>query len=130
MDIFEVFNNRHSYRAFSDQPVEEGKMQRILEAVNRAPSAGNRQAYQVYLVRSEHVKQQLTAAALEQGCIAQAPLALVFCTDAGRNSDRYGERGRDLYALQDASIACTFAMLAATALGLGVSGWALSMKKE
>ena len=31
---------------------------------------------------------------------------------------KYGMRGTDLYSVQDASIACAFAMLAATALGL------------
>jgi nitroreductase len=32
---------------------------------------------------------------------------------------KYQERGARLYAIQDATIACAFAMLAATALGLG-----------
>jgi len=44
-------------------------------------------------------------------------VALVFCTHAAR-AGRYGKRGELLYAIQDATIACTFAMLAATALGL------------
>jgi nitroreductase len=48
----------------------------------------------------------------------QAPIVLVFCTHAGRSAIRYGDRGVDLYCVQDTTIACTFAMLAATALGL------------
>ena len=43
---------------------------------------------------------------------------LVFCADPTRSEPRYGQRGVRLYAIQDATIACTFAMLAATALGL------------
>jgi nitroreductase len=42
----------------------------------------------------------------------------VFCTNAARSADRYGKRAEHLYAVQDATIACTFAMLAATAQGL------------
>jgi nitroreductase len=33
--------------------------------------------------------------------------------------ERYGKRAEKLYSVQDATIACTFAMLAATAMGLG-----------
>jgi site-specific recombinase XerC len=36
-----------------------------------------------------------------------------------RSAAKYRERGARLYAIQDATIACAFAMLAATALGLG-----------
>lgn len=43
---------------------------------------------------------------------------LVFCKHPELNAEQYGDRGRELYAVQDATIACTFAMLAATALGL------------
>ena len=50
--------------------------------------------------------------------LAQAPVVLVFCAHGARSAGRYSERGANLYAVQDASIACTYAMLAATALGL------------
>jgi nitroreductase len=45
-------------------------------------------------------------------------VALVFCAHPALSQVRYAERGETLYALQDATIACTFAMLAATAVGL------------
>ncbi|MEM5811448.1 MAG: nitroreductase family protein [Candidatus Aenigmatarchaeota archaeon] len=58
-------------------------------------------------------------AAYSQDFIKEAPVVLVFCANSFRSEIRYGERGRDLYCIQDATIACTFAMLAATSLGLG-----------
>ena len=43
--------------------------------------------------------------------------------------ERYQERGTELYCLQDATIACTFAMLAAKAQGLD-SVWVGAFKDE
>jgi nitroreductase len=99
--------------------VEQDKLQEILKTANAAPSAGNLQAYEVYLVKEAPHLTALAQAAGNQGWVAAAPLALVFCAHPARSTPRYGERGKRLYALQDATIACTFAMLAATALGLG-----------
>lgn len=119
MDFFDVVRRRRSIRNFQDRPVPEEMVQKILETLQAAPSAGNRQAYEVVLVRDPARKQALAKAAWEQTFIAQAPVVLVFCTNPGRNVDRYRERGARLYSVQDASIAVTFAHLAATALGLG-----------
>jgi len=118
MDFFDVVKERHSMRAYGPQPVKPEDLQLILEAVNRAPSAGNMQAYEVYLVRDAERKAALVGAAGDQEFLAQAPLVLVFCAHPARSVGRYGERGADLYCLQDATVACTFAMLGATALGL------------
>jgi nitroreductase len=50
--------------------------------------------------------------------VAQAPVVLVFCANQARSPAKYRERGARLWAILDATIACAFAMLAATALGL------------
>ena len=119
MDIFDVFSRRHSIRGFTDQPITDDVLMQIFEAVNRAPSAGNLQAFDIYLAtRTEHRK-ALMRAAYDQEFVAQAPVVLVFCATPERSAVRYRERGETLYCIQDATIACTFAMLAATALGLG-----------
>ena len=118
MEFFEVIQNRRSIRKFADTAIEEEKVQQILEAINRAPSAGNLQAFEIYVVRKLALRQALVKAALDQGFLAEAPLTLVFCTNPARAMERYGSRGTSLYCIQDATIACTFAMLAARALGL------------
>lgn len=117
-DFFTVIAERHSMRAFASRPVEEEKLQRILETANRAPSAGNRQAYAIYVVREQNRKQAVAVAAYDQQFVAEAPVVLIFCADPARSAVRYQERGERLYSLQDATVACTFAMLSATALGL------------
>jgi len=118
MDFFDAVQTRRSTRAFVAKPVEAEKLQTILEAANRAPSAGNLQAYEIYLVTRRETLRALAAASLGQTFVAQAPVALAFCAHPKLSSRRYGHRGTSLYAIQDATIACTHAHLAATALGL------------
>jgi len=117
MDLFEVIQKRQSVRAYQPRALEPGKLDAILAAVQQAPSAGNLQGYQVWVVRAEAVKKRLARAALGQDFLAQAPVVLVFCAQADR-SGKYGKRGAELYCLQDATIAVAYAQLAATALGV------------
>jgi nitroreductase len=117
MEFFEVIRRRRSVRAFGSTPIATEMLERILEAANAAPSAGNLQAYEIYVVTNHRTRSALAHAACDQLFLVGAPIALVFCTDAAR-AMRYGKRGEHLYTIQDATIACTFAMLAATALGL------------
>jgi nitroreductase len=119
MEFTDVIRNRHSIRTFTDQLVEPEKLQQILETANLAPSAGNLQAYEIYAVTDFKKRDGLSCAALAQDYIAKAPVALVFCTHPELTEGKYTERGTRLYTVQDATIACTFAMLAATNLGLG-----------
>jgi len=44
---------------------------------------------------------------------------LVFCASSARSAAKYGRRGESLFSIQDATIACAYAQLAAAALGLG-----------
>jgi len=118
MDFFALTEKRQSVRSYLDREIETEKLNDLLQAVNRAPSAGNLQAFEVIVARSSEVRQSLAAAAGQQEFVAQAPLVLVFCAHPARSSQRYQTRGEQLYSIQDATIACTYAMLAATALGL------------
>lgn len=122
MDFFETVKARHSIRAFQSRPVEDEKIQRIIEAVNLAPSAGDLQAYEIIVVRDSKRRNELARAALGQSFIAEAPLCFVFLAYPERSSRKYGQRGSELYCLQDATIAVSYAQLAATALGLA-STW-------
>ncbi len=117
MELFETLRRRHSVRAYVGDPVAPEAIERILQAINQAPSAGGLQAYQVYLVKDVAVREALSLAAYDQRFIEDAPLALVFCAVPAR-AKRYGERGASLYAIQDATIAAAYAQVAAVAEGL------------
>ena len=118
MEFFDLIQKRHSIRAYSSRHIEEMKLNRIMDAISSAPSAGNLQAYEVFVVKSEAKKKALARAAFDQDFIIQAPVCLVFFANPRRSSVRYGSRGETLYSVQDATIAATFAMLAAVDLGL------------
>jgi nitroreductase len=118
MEFFDLIHARRSVRQFDPTiPVTPEQLQIILDAASAAPSAGNMQAYEIYVVTDAKLRDRLSCASVAQDYVLQAPLVLVFCTHPAR-SEMYTERGVRLFTLQDATIACAFAMLAASALGL------------
>jgi nitroreductase len=121
-DFFQTVRHRHSVRRYQDREVEPEKLHAILEMASAAPSAGDLQAYHIVVVQSLERRVALREAAHGQGFVAEAPLCLVFCADPEKSARQYGGRGRSLYALQDATIAATYAQLAIVAAGLG-STW-------
>lgn len=122
-DFFKTVRHRHSIRRYqADMPVEAEKLHAILETAVAAPSAGDLQAYRITAVQDQALRDALCRAAHDQAFIAEAPVALVFCAEGERSARKYGDRGRNLYALQDATIAAAYAQLAVVAAGLG-STW-------
>ena len=91
----------------------------LIEAACCAPSAGNMQPWEFIVVRDEEVKERLAKAAGDQSFISEAPVVCVVCAVPGRSGSRYGDRGRELYCLQDTAAAVQNLMLTASANGLG-----------
>lgn len=122
-DFFETVHRRHSVRKYhADMPVEREKLHAILATACAAPSAGDLQAYKIVVVEDPETRDALRAAASDQTFIAEAPVCLVFCCDRQRSAEEFGERGKTLYAIQDATIAAAYAQLAIVAAGMG-STW-------
>jgi nitroreductase len=105
-------------RKYAETPIEDEKLHKILETANKAPSAGNLQGYEIYIVRKLEQRKALVKAAWDQEFLAEAPVVLVFCANPARSVVKYGERGSNLYSIQDATIACAYSQLAAKAQGL------------
>jgi nitroreductase len=122
-DFFETVRHRHSVRKYlADRPVEDQKLHAILEMASAAPSAGDLQSYRIVVVKDPALRRALAGAADGQSFISEAPVCLVICADPGRAEARFGERGRNLYAVQDATIAAAYGQLAVVAAGLA-STW-------
>ena len=122
-DFFETVRHRHSVRKYrSDVAVEREKLHAILEMACAAPSAGDLQSYRILVITDPAQRQQLSIIANNQTFIAEAPVCLLFCSDPQRAAQKYGERGEQLYALQDATIAASYAQLAVVAAGMA-STW-------
>ncbi len=129
MEVIQAIKSRRSVRAFRSDPVPEDLLQEILDAGRWAPSAGNLQPWEFYVVKSAEHKEGLARAALGQGFVAEAPVVIVVCAAPVRSGRRYRERGEKLYCLQDTAAATQNMLLAATSLGLG-SCWVGAFDEE
>jgi len=122
-DFFETVRHRHSVRKYqTGVAIEDTKLHAILEMACAAPSAGDLQSYQIIVVKDQKKRNALRIAADNQDFIPEAPVCLVFCADPKRSAKKFGERGESLFAIQDATIAASYAQLAIVAAGMG-STW-------
>ena len=117
MSFFTTVEKRRSIRSFSTKSVEISKINKILKVTDMSPSAKELQSFRIYIVTNEKKKQSLVKASHDQQYV-NAPLLLVFCTEPKRIKKIMGTRGEDLFSVQDATIAASYAQLASTALGL------------
>ena len=122
-------SRRKSVRRFLDKPVEDSKIKRILDIAQLAPSAGNLQAFEVVVVKEPKRIAALYQAYLSPSRHENVQAVLVFLADPERSASKYGGRGASLYSVQDATIACCYAMLAAADLGLA-SVWMGAFDEE
>jgi len=118
VDFFGAVKKRKSIRSFKKKEVEEEKIQKILEAANLAPSAGNFQSYDIILIKNKETKSRLAGAAFGQNFIKDASVVFVVCANEKRVA-HYKERGKNMYCINDASIAAAYIELSAASLGLG-----------
>ncbi|MDD1720498.1 MAG: nitroreductase family protein [Euryarchaeota archaeon] len=112
-----IMQQRRSVRRYTREPVSDGLLQRLLEAAQTAPSAGNLQARDFIVVRDPNMKHELAEAAYGQFFISMAPIVLVGCANIARSRTVYGQRA-ELYAVQDVTIAAAYLQLAAEAAGV------------
>jgi nitroreductase len=128
MDVITAIRQRRSVRRFRPDSIEPEKTELLKDALIWAPSAGNLQKRRFYFVYNSDIKKKLSAAALGQRFIMQAPLVVVGCADS--TIDRYyGERGVHLYCLQDVACSIENMMLMAHSMGLG-SVWVGAFDEE
>lgn len=117
-DVFACMKDSRSIRRFKTNPLPDSVLTRILEAACWAPSAGNLQPWQFYVVKDQQLKEQIFNVSFEQEPIRQAPVLIVVMCDPARSAERYHERGAQLYCLQDTAAAAQNMMLAAEALDI------------
>lgn len=114
MDVIEAIKTRRSVRKYSDRPVEEEKINQVLEAARLSPSSANGQNWHFIVVRDKGKLKKLLEAADGQPSVGEAPVAIVACgtkrriMDCGQPTDTV-----------DCSIAMSYMILQAHELGLG-----------
>jgi len=119
MDLFKAIYERTSIRSFKSGLVPEEDLMKILDCAIQAPSAGNLQPWEFIIVRNEETKRRLVDAAYGQYFISEASIVIVVCANKRISSSRYGDRGENLYCIQDTAAATYGLILAAYALGYG-----------
>jgi nitroreductase len=123
MEFMELAKRRYSVRKYENRPVEQAKIDLILEAGRIAPTAANRQPQRVLVIRSAGGLEKLKKGASVYG----APLVFIVCADHSASWKRDND-GMDAAQI-DASIITTHMMLEATNLGLG-SLWVCYFKPD
>jgi nitroreductase len=112
MEALEALLTRRSVRRYTDQPVPDELVDKLLHVAMAAPSAGNEQPWLVVVVRD---RGQLKAAAEAEhygGMIAGAQVAVVVCADLDLVE-------HDGFWIQDCAAVTQNLLLGAHALGLG-----------
>jgi nitroreductase len=117
-DVFDAMRETHAVRQFTADQLPEPTLTRLLEAACWAPSAGNLQPWYFYVVQNADLKRRLAEVCYGQHQVAEAPTVVVVLADPARSNERYGERGAQLYCLQDTAAATQNMLLAATGLGV------------
>lgn len=101
--ILEAAESRHSVRRYTDAPVTEEELTRLLAAAGRAPSAYNLQPWRWVAVRDSGMKLRLQTAAFGQPQVGAAPVVLVLYSDMKDALEHLEETFADTLPLEKAT---------------------------
>lgn len=117
----EIFH-RTSIRKYLDKPVEDEKIEMMLKAAMAAPSAGNQQPWEFYVIKDKTILESLSKTSPYASCCKAAPLAFVPCY---HTVSKFPE-----YAQIDMSASVQNLLLEADSLGLGAVWLGIAPLKE
>ena len=115
MEFSELIVKRYSVRAYRKDPVEQDKLNRILEAARMAPTACNLQPFQIIVVHTAGLENELLRVYSREWFV-QAPLVICVC---GMPHTAWVRKDGRNYFETDAAIAMDHLILAAANEGLG-----------
>ena len=115
MEFSELIQKRYSVRAYKSDKVEEEKLQRVLEAARLAPTAANRQSFQILVVHTKGREEELQTI-YSKPWFVQAPLVICAC---GLPQENWVRKDGKNYNDVDVAIIMDHLILAATNEGLG-----------
>lgn len=77
---------RKTIRKYSDKPVSDELLDRMLAEAMRTQTMGNLQLYSVVVTRSDEMKRKLAPAHFNQPMVTEAPVVLTVCADFNRTT--------------------------------------------
>ena len=104
MTVTEAVRTRRSVRAFTDQPVDQAVLKRVLEKAQRSPSGGNTQPWHAAVLTGLPLRDlfQSVADVLPQGRAAHSPEYDIYPKDLdGGYEQRRRGVGEDMYRALD-----------------------------
>lgn len=117
MDFSELIYQRFSSRNYEEKPVEDKKLKQVLEAARMAPTAANKQPFQLIVIPTENRKQELLRI-YDRPWFVEAPYVICACGLPEKGWVRHAYDGKN-YTLVDVAIVVDHLTLQAAELGLG-----------
>lgn len=137
MEFYDLIGKRRMVRNFTDEPVAEDALERILDAARRGPSAGFTQGQDFIVVTDPDMKRRLAEFCGESGYVesgfdpfvSKAPVLIIPCTNESayhrryQQPDKLNEDGKEIewpvpYWFMDVGHAVMLILLAVVEEGL------------
>lgn len=116
MEFQDLITSRYSVRSYRPDAVEDEKLQAILEAARLAPTAANRQPFQLIVIHTAGRESELRKI-YHRDWFVQAPLIICACGVPSQGWVRSDDKRR--YLDVDVAIVMDHLILAAANQGLG-----------
>ena len=113
MDVWTAIITQRAVRNFSDRPIPDEALERILDAGRRAPSSKNTQPWEFVVVTDRERLAVLSRTGRYAGHLADATVAVFFVTEDPANPEALAK------VLYDVGHATQSMMLVALELGIG-----------
>ena len=115
MEFLDLVKKRYSVRSYKSEEIEDEKLKLVLEAARLAPTAVNRQPFQLLVIKTQGRKEELSRIYPAKWFV-EAPIIICACA---LPDDGWTRRDGKKYSEVDTTIAMDHLILAATSLGLG-----------
>ncbi len=117
MDFEQLIQQRYSCRRYSPNPVDDQVLKKVLNAARLAPTADNKQPFQIIIIKTENKKEDLLKI-YNRDWFVQAPFILAVCSIPAEGWVRHKYDNAN-YSTVDAAIVVDHITLQAADLGLG-----------
>ena len=125
--LMELIETRRSIRSYKDQEIEEDKLNYVLQAFRKAPSAKNLQPWKLVVIKNKKILKDIAIACNNQTFMEEAPVIIAACA---KEEEAYGTMGGYMNSYPiDIAIALEHLILAATEKGLGTC-WIGAFKEQ
>ena len=125
--LMELIETRRSIRSYKNQEIEEDKLDYVLQAFRKAPSAKNLQPWKLVVIKNKKILKDIAIACNNQTFMEEAPVIIAACA---KEEEAYGTMGGYMNSYPiDIAIALEHLILAATEKGLGTC-WIGAFKEQ